>query len=339
MAICNVCSSTLDDENSIEKCNVCFSCQSKYFGNLEKYNGTHLSIFLCCGAFNLPCIPSIVPIDIVNFQGDRWQKYIELLEDSGKLKTKKYQKGFLSGATNIREIFGTELSEHDFARYVKGEQAKFENQVGTPEQRDRWGTGELTKNTPFTDEIYDRLDELFEVKKDRYKGQTMTPQFVETITKICKWEALSERYIKQGYDSKAKRMQEMIQKEMESEQMRKKDEKPVENFDLQSQITAMELKGLVKDGVFMNFEATAKAIAENFIMKRKYDYSVDACDDVLFDAINTMRQNSDQPTLPYLPEELETNDVFGEFAEKPTDDEKNRRQYAGIISKNRSVKK
>ena len=106
-----------------------------------------MAIFMACAAFSIPCEPLVCPIDLTNYEGDKWARYIELLEENGKLKSGNRVRTFFDGETNIRMIFGRELSEKNFARYIAAEQERIESLEGTETQRERWGVADkYTRN-------------------------------------------------------------------------------------------------------------------------------------------------------------------------------------------------
>lgn len=334
MAKCNNCGATLNKDNSISQSGVCLDCQAVQFKHLESANGAHLAIFLCCGMFNVPCEPSVVDFDISNEDENHWLLYIDALTQSKKLKANGKARTFFDGVSDIRAIFGRTLSQTDFAKYISVEQERAEKIVGTDEQRRIWGEGNLSDGLPFTAEIYNKLDNQYSNWVDRYRGQTITPQLQDSIIRLCKWGEIAEHLLRIGNYSDAQKVQAMIQKEMESEQMRKKDEKPVEAMRMDALIIALEDAGLMEDGLLLTYDELVEALRDTHIKSQKYDYSLDVADQVIFDMVNSMRANADEEFLSSLPYEMKTEDVYGEFLPEETEAEKTAKKYAGLTKAN-----
>lgn len=328
--LCAVCGAELTDGNAYVGATVCRECQERYFTELERTNGCHLALFLACAAFNVPCVPSVVPIDLVNYNGDKWAHYRSLLHESEKDRRKSRTATFLDGVTDIRGIFGRELTEKDFSRYIAAEQKRVSAQEGTPEQRERWGIGELCRGLPLTQELYDELDGQLELWIERYKGQTITPQLENSIITICTDNMVAKHLVKVGNYAAAQKMRKMVDDLMASEQMRKKDEKPVESLRLDAWVTALEKAGFMEAGKLKTYEEVAKAINDECMCKRKYDYTLDVADQMLADYVNNLRSNADMALLSVFPADMKLEDYNGEFAAEESDNERERKRYAGV---------
>lgn len=201
-------------------------------------------------------------------------------------------------------------------------------------QKQVWGTLPIWSGVIMNAEIYDELDRQYKIRCEEYKSVGLSLSQEETLREVVRLKVAASYLRSQGDDTFAKALKSADDL-LASEQMRKKDEKPTENYRIDSHIVAMEKAGLIKDGKFMKYEQTAKAIAKNLPTKRKYDYSIDAADDILLDILNTMRTNSDKPLLEELPKNLQVQDSNGEFSER-TEAEDERRAYAGIVKETRS---
>lgn len=324
--ICTECEKQIAENNSVPQTGVCIDCQSARFKRLEESNGTHLALFLTCAAFNLPCDPDIVPIDLSNYEGDKWKRYIELLRENSRDTDKSgAYRTFADGVSDIREVFGRELTEKDFARYISAEQRKAAAMPGTEEQRERWGTG-----LDYTDDDYDELDRRLQNRLETYKGMTITPQMSDILIKVCKYDYEGDRAVEEGDTKKAKDLFDIVDKALASENMRKKDEKPVENFRIDSQIKALEASELFRDGQFLTFEETVDVIMRKYFKRRKYSYSIDVLDHVIEDMYNGLRANADLVTSQTLPDYLQPDDEFGEFESEETETERNNKRYAQL---------
>ena len=195
------------------------------------------------------------------------------------------------------------------------------------EQREKWGAG---VDEPYTEEQYEELDRQYENRAASYKGQTITPQMEDTLIKVCKWNMQIETLIKAGKYGDAYKLNDMVDKALASENMRRKDEKPLENFKMDALINAMENNGIMEEGKFLTYEKTVRALRDNFVKSHKYDYSLDVADQVLNDIYNTERKNADEPTAYSLPKDMQPEDIYGEFQAAPTDAEKENMRYANL---------
>lgn len=329
--VCNVCKEKKSKEDFIPQTTVCISCQSNTFKRIEQYNGSHLALFITCAAYNIPFYPVIVPIDISNYQDDKWQKYINLLKEQNKLLTSKGSVAtFSNGAKNIREIFGIALSETDFSRYVAREQSKITSTAqGSEEQRARWGTAPLCKGYVLTDETYQMLDEQLGLWRERYKGVN-SPQLESTLITICKRNAVADFLFKEGNYADAAKVQKMVDDLMASEQMRKKDEKPVEHVQMDALVLALEKAGMMEEGNLLTFDELIEVMRDRFVKSHKYQYSLDVADQMIMDYYNNLRANAEMDIVTSLPNSMQPQDEYGEFAPIESDEEKKRKRYAGL---------
>ena len=344
--ICVSCGAELTEENSREVSEkttehglapFCMDCEAKYFRQFAAANGVHLGLFYTCLKFDVPCEPLLLPenfgdADFPKNCGEksRWHFYIRCLIDARKYQNEEGVRGFYHGVSDILRIFGRNFSEKDFAKYVLYERERMGNLQGTEQQRERWGTDDLWKDFNVNAAVYDELDRMYENRLASYKGQTITPQMEDTIIKVCKWNLVISHLFKNGEVKTAKDVQSMVDAVLAAEQMRKKDEKPMEAFRFDAQVKALEDMGLMEEGKLLTLDGVQKALFENFIQKKKYGYSVDVLDHVIEDIYNTMRANADLMIETELPEELEPKDFFGEFEENETEEEKANKRFAGL---------
>ena len=152
----------------------------------------------------------------------------------------------------------------------------------------------------------------------------------ESIIKICKWNAIADYLLETGNYADAQKVQAMVQKEMESEQMRKKDEKPVEALRIDALVSALEEAGFMENGLLLTYDELIEAMRDKHAKSRKYDYSLDVADQVILDIYNSMRANADQEMVSSLPHELKTEDIYGEFLPEESEREIAAKKYAGL---------
>lgn len=326
--LCVVCGEELTNENYIGVSNTCVVCQSKRFQRLETANGTHMALFHACAAFDIVFDPKVIPIDFSNFEGDKWDEYLGLLAENGKLRSEDGIRSFDEGEMDCREIFGVELTDRDFGRYIKREQEKKASLPGTEAQRERWGTKALWKGVPVSKEVYDELDRIYQDAKKSYSGLTFTPQMNNTLINATKLRVAATYLMEQGnanFFTLLKAADDMLA----SEQMRRKDEKQKNALRVDDFIDDLEKAGLMKNGEFLTFDQTKEALAD-LLKAKKYDYSLDVADQLLFLCTNAMRENEDMSLLTELPDDMKTEDVHGEFLPEETEKEKEAKRYAGL---------
>lgn len=329
--LCSVCGEELTENNSREFLFVCLDCQLRHFKRLEEKNGSSIALFICCAAYNVPIEPLIIPENFFEQNDDPWRSYLDLLNSNGLLEKNGEYREFFDGTSDLRKIFGKELSQRDFSKYIEIEKRRLASLPGTAEQREKWGEGELYRGYPLDTATYDELDRQYASRAADFKGQSLSLQQRDALIKVCKWNMTIDYLLRNGNVDVAQKLQKMVQVELESEQMRKKDDKPVEEYRTDGHIVALENAGFMEDGKFKNLEETQKGIFRHFIKRRKYGYSLDVADQILFDMTNNVRQNADLAILTELPDDLKIEDEFGEFEPEETEEEKARKRYAGVV--------
>lgn len=309
----------------------CIECEQNLYDRLSENSGVgaYIGLFATCASLNVPFWPEKLP-KVTEFlaMDDRWVWYNEAIAEEVHGEN-GLVRGFFDGETNILRIFGTGLSQKDTAKFIEVTQAHESAKPGTREQRERWGEDELCEKVKMTDKIYAELDRQYENWCGRYKGQTITPQLADSIVKICRWNMVTEHLVRVGEYVSAQKVQKMVDDLMASEQMRKKDERPIENFRFDACVDALEHAGLMENNGFKTFEGTLEAFADHFLTKKKYAYTGDVLDQVIADIYNNARLNADLPPEDTLPGDLEPHDDFGELAEEATEDEIEQMRYAG----------
>jgi hypothetical protein len=235
---CVKCGCELTDDNCHSAHNdagisaYCIDCEAASFENFVSVNGFHFGLFLNCARFDVPCIPRLVPADILQQKGtakEKWKRYLNATLSDPEYRDGKKTFEFDSAENNMLRVFGKELAYSDFAKYIQHERQYAESLPGTASQREKWGTSDLWQGVPMTKDIYDDLDRRFGIRHQSYSGQTITPQMEETIVKACRFDAIIDKLLARGEAKAAKEIQTMLDSMLASEQMRKKDEKPVEN--------------------------------------------------------------------------------------------------------------
>lgn len=306
----------------------CIDCEQEYYERLAAKEGKSFALFHCCAAFNVPCKPSVFKSANYELQPKLWINYLDLLEEKGEDVSDDKVLTFFDGETNIRRIFGKNVDQRDFITYIITENTK---KMPTLAQRQRWGTERIWEGMEMTAEVYDALDREYESRKSSFSGQTLTLQQENTLQLVAKNMVIYNFCMQHQQVGHAEKVLKMVDNALASEQMRKKDEKPLEGYEIMSQVVALEKAGVMEDGQFLPIDKLQEVLFNRFIKGRKFDYTLDACDGIIEAIWKTMRQNADLFISDELPEELEITDEFGEFSEEESEEEKAAKQYVGYV--------
>lgn len=333
---CKHCGVELTEENSYERADgisdFCVECEEEIYNQLVEQMGYSLALYLCCVKFNVPCEPMLIPDSFKekDFEGGakRWSWYLDTLVNSDKFLAKDGNiRSFADGVTNIFRIFGKEMSEKDFSRYCQYERSQLEQLQGTAEQRERWGTLDIWEKVPLTSALYNQLDKDYEIMRSRYRGVTIDETMEWTLKRIVKLRKAQDYLQSIGDSASLDKVQKLIDSMQASEQLRKKDEKPVEAFRPDAWIDAFEKGGLMNGGQFLTLEETENAVV-NILKGKGYPQTLDCAYQLELNIINNALRNGDQSTIFELDENMKIQDNFGEFAKEESEEEKDAKEYA-----------
>lgn len=313
---------------------MCVECEADFYNDLEKIEGRYIALFHTCAALDIPLKPFV--LDGIDFgtTDEPFITYINALSEQEQDYKGDRLLGFEHGVTTLSGLFGNSLSQKDFAECIKREKEiitkrkEEEKTKGTPEQKAKWGKSDDYR----TRDDYDELDRLYEARASSFKGQYITPQMENTLINVAKWSFKMNQLLSQKNPNfhGAKALSDMIDKALASENMRKKDEKPTEEFRIDSLVVALEKAGLMENGDLLSYDELQAKLASTLIGGKKYDYSVDVANQVVLDVLNAMRKNADLMPLLELPAELEIKDIYAECETEETDEEKKRKEFAQL---------
>lgn len=327
---CHSCGTLLTEENSrYEGVPFCLECESRQYSDFEVNNGSHLALFFTCMKFDVPLLPLLVTNEFEK-QKNKWIAYIEILNKANKLWKGDKPTTFNDGETNLFRIFGKNMSEKDFSTFCKLEKQRLESIQGTQRQREVWGERPLWQGLPLTTEIYNELDSAYERMASRYKGVAIDNLMEDNIRRVVKLRVVQDYVQSIGDAVGLDKVQKSIESILSSEQLRKRDEKPVEKLRIDDMVVALEAAGLMENGQLLTYDELVVALRDKFIKSKKYDYSLDVADQVILAQINAMKANADEPSLMGLPEEFTTEDAYGEFEPKETEQERENKRYIGV---------
>ncbi len=327
---CHSCGAKLSEENSrYEGSPYCLDCESKTYNELKQKNGESLALFFTCLKYDVPLYPLIVTDELFT-ANDVWLAYIDLLNKNNKLFIGERLATFSDGETNLFRIFGKNMQAKDFSEFCKREKERLDRLPGTEEQREKWGTRDLWQSFTVTSEVYKELDTQYDAMISRYKGVTVDETMENNIRRVVKLRVAQDYLQSIGDAGSFDKVQKSIDNILASEQLRKKDEKPVEALRLDSMVLALENAGLMESGKLLTYDELVEVLRDKFAKSKKYKYSLDVADQVILDIMNSMRKNADEPTLINLPEEYAAVDEYGEFETEETEQEKEAKRYAGL---------
>jgi len=261
--------------------------------DLASIVGGDVALYCLCGVYNLPVdITASVPT---------WDAYLAHLQQLPEVQT------FIDGETDIETVVANGASEAE--RWVQ-----------------EWGEGD--PDNPYTPKDYKMLDAIFRTYSARLDAAGgMDAQQEDTLRHCSRMALLRDKSIakgdKDGIDIAAK-LDKMIQDNFASENLRKKDAKPIETAKVDGIIDAFQRRYGADSGL------TKEQFLEIFFKwcrSKRYPETVDAAEHAMLAIINTMRENNDQADLPELPRSARFTDFADEFSPVPNDLEQDAYEY------------
>lgn len=305
--------------------------QQAYYELLEEEVGESLAFFYCCIRFDKPFDMKAIPAKSAK---EKWTSYCEKLEKKGLAKTKGGgEYGFLDGLTDINRIFGTGLAKGEFSRAVDLEKSARDGKNGTKRQVADWGEG--GEKSHYTTEDYNEFDRIYNALCADFGGEGNVSAKQQLILRnVAKWTKQMNDAAELGQIDKAKKLSSMIQENLASENLRKKDTKPVEDIRLDGIVDRLEKAGLMKNGKQCTPDEAFQLI---FGRPCKYTYTADAAEKMLLAIINQARINDGLSELTELPQDVQlADDELGEFAEEPNEAEQEAYEKMGLLRKHKN---
>lgn len=149
-------------------------------------------------------------------------------------------------------------------------------------QRKDWGTD-------YTNEDYAEFDRIFEVLVSDFGGEDAVSAKQQLILRnVARWMKQMNDMTAAGKFDAAKKLSGMIQENLASENLRKKDVRPADVVRLDEITDRLEKAGLLKNGK----QCSPDEMFEYFFgRKPRYPYTADAVDQMILINENRMRQN------------------------------------------------
>lgn len=301
------------------------TAQQERYDAIARATSDSLAFFYCCIEFDRPFDMLAVPKE--PDVGEKWIAYLDNLRLK-KLDTRRGEPlGFLDGLTDITKIFGEGLSAGEFTKAVGNEKSARNRKVGTAQQRKNWG--ENSAKNPYTSEDYDELDRIYEALASDLMAAGGVSVKQEFILRDCAKMTLDRDKMRAiGQYDKAAKLNKMVQDNLSSEGLRKRDAKPIDDLRIDGIVDRLEKAGLLKNGKQCSPDEMFEIL---FHRRPKYSYTKDAAEQILLYMANTTRVNDGLSELPTLPPDMRLRDDLGEFAEEPDEQEKESYKELGIV--------
>ncbi len=174
-----------------------------------------------------------------------------------------------------------------------------------------WGVG--SKENPYSPDDYRRLDEILKTLSSRNAGG-MDAQQEYTLRNCAQMALLREKCIAKGDKEsidKAKGLDKMIQDNLAAENLRKKDVNIEQAARLDGIVDAVKKK--YGFGVELTQEQAVE-MCSKWLVSHRYSCTRDAAEHMLFAIMNSIRVNSDVPTMFELPQYGQLDRYQHEFA-------------------------
>lgn len=301
------------------------TAQQERYDAIARATSDSLALFYCCIEFDRPFDMLAVPKE--PDVGEKWIAYLDNLRLK-KLDTRRGEPlGFLDGLTDITKIFGEGLTAGEFTKAVGNEKSARNRKVGTAQQRKNWG--ENSAKNPYTSEDYDELDRIYEALASDLMAAGGVSVKQEFILRDCAKMTLDRDKMRAiGQYDKAAKLNKMVQDNLSSEGLRKRDAKPIDDLRIDGIVDRLEKAGLLKNGKQCSPDEMFEIL---FHRRPKYSYTKDAAEQILLYMANTTRVNDGLSELPTLPLDMRLRDDLGEFAEEPDEQEKETYKELGIV--------
>lgn len=271
---------------------------NKRYIDLATDLGGDLALFCMCAVYNLPLnLSKPVPT---------WESYIERLENAKETYT------FSDGVTDIYKALERGRTEEE-------------------RWKQEWGVGD--PDNPYTAKDYKNLDIIFRTYSARLEAAGgMDAQQEDTLRHCSRMALLRDKCVARGDRvsiNNAQRLDKMIQDNLSSENLRKKDAKPIETAKADGIVDALQKK------YGRGMELTKDQFLEIFFKwchSKQYPETVDAAEQSLMAIINTTRANNDLPELLEYPEDVRKLEEYAnEFADEPNEMEDEAYAYLHLM--------
>lgn len=299
--------------------------QQEQYAAIARETSDSLALFYCCIRFDLPFDMMAVPREPGSTR--KWIDYRDNLRIKGLDTRRGVKLGFLDGLTDILKIFGERLDIGEFTKAVGNEKSARNRKIGTEKQRKAWGAN--SAKYPYSAEDYDELDRIYDALASDLMAAGGVSVKQEFILRDCAKMTLDRDKMRAiGQYDKAAKLNKMIQDNLSSEGLRKRDAKPIDDLRVDGIVDRLEKAGLLKNGK----QCSPDEMFEKLFGRRpKYTYTKDAAEQVLLYMTNTTRMNDGMPEISVLPDSMRIHDDLHEFAAEPNEQEKETYRELGLV--------
>nr|DAG69048.1 MAG TPA: hypothetical protein [Caudoviricetes sp.] len=299
--------------------------QQKQYEEIARETSESLALFYCCIRFDVPFDMTAISREIG--VKNKWIDYRDNLRTKGLDRMRGQRLGFLDGLTDILNIFGERLGTGEFSKAIGNEKSARTRKAGTEKQRKAWG--ENSAKYPYTAEDYSELDRIYDALASDLMAAGGVSVKQEFILRDCAKMTLDRDKMRAiGQYDKAAKLNKMIQDNLSSEGLRKRDAKPIDEVRIDGIVDRLEKAGLLKNGKQCSPDEMFQIL---FHRRPKYAYTRDAAEQVLLYMANATRMNDGLPDLQTLPAGMRIHDDLNEFAEKPNGQERETYKELGIV--------
>lgn len=276
------------------------------YAELERVVGRNIALYCFCAVYNVPYF------DVSDLNVETWGEYLETVSEE--------QGGFLNGATDIHEALSGELPEQERWEML-------------------WGVGD--EDRPYTERDYRRLDELFKTYSARLVALGgYDAQQEDTLRNCCKMRLLADRCLARGTKESVAmctQLNKAIQTELSSEGLRKVDAMQQAEPKLDTFVSKLEKAGLLEQGKILPLEEVQMRLIEimgmmNVPQSKKYPYTIDAADQMMYMIANNIYKNDDMPEIVEMPDDLRFDrNVARQFVNEPNRTEVDAYNRMGLV--------
>ena len=272
--------------------------EEKRFLELVELVGKQQALFCCCAIYDVPYDDEI--------EAETWEEYNRHL-----LKKKDEGDTLKDGIPDFLSV----------VRKVETDEDKWMAE---------WGIGDEDK--PYSNDDYIRLDELYNTYTSRLRGAGGMDEWQEDTLRTCsKMRLTADKALAKGDKDSiqiASTLNKMIQENLSSEQLRKKDAKPIEQARIDGIVEALARK--TGCGIDLSLEKAVE-VCSKWLMSHHYPITRDAADHMLLAIINCTRTNNDTPELDELPENMKFDKRYSTmFADEPNEAEEEAFEYLNL---------
>ena len=298
----------------------CTSCQNQDYLRLAKVVGSDLAYFYCCIKYDVPYLPKAIQASYkYKREFGPWGGYITALRAARWHYKKERWAGFADGVVEIKKAF-KELSD---LGAESPEELLERRERDKSENKEFWGKSYGADSEPYTDADYEALNRVYDAMTEGRSGISTQSQMA--IQDIARWTLERDKLMAAKEFDDAKKVDAMIEKLKESEQLRKKDELPQDRARLDDIVKAVERAGLN----MMNYDELCKQLGQ-YMFHTPYGYTRDAADQMLLYIRNCTAFNEGVAEVDRLPDEFAITDTLGEFAKERDGAEKQVYKDLGI---------